>query len=170
MNVVIIAPEYRTVTGPLIFLAGPITGAPDWQQCALEYLQEKSPITVASPRRPQSLDEDFDPDEYIRQIEWEHTHLDRAAENGVTLFWLPKAARDIPGRPYAQTTRFELGEAIARHYLRGTKLVVGIEPGFPGQRYIVETMYRKAFDVPVAFSLQQACDQALHLLNEDRSA
>jgi hypothetical protein len=34
----ILPPQYVTVEGPLVFLAGPIQGAPDWQREAIALL------------------------------------------------------------------------------------------------------------------------------------
>ena len=49
------------------------------------------------------------------------------------MFWLPNEVEHVDGRSYAQTTRFELGEHFGKN---PEKLVVGIEPGFTGEKYI----------------------------------
>lgn len=68
---------------PAIFLAGGITGCPDWQAETVKRLGEYD-IVVLNPRRA-----DFpvdDPDAAEEQISWEHMHLRRA---DVILFWFP---------------------------------------------------------------------------------
>lgn len=47
---IILVPDYVDVKGPLIFLGGPIQGAPDWQSRAIEHIQKSAPdINIASP-------------------------------------------------------------------------------------------------------------------------
>lgn len=69
---------------PAVFLAGGITGCPDWQQEARRLL-EASPCVVLNPRRP-----DFpigEPSAAWFQIDWEFRHLRKAK---AVLFWFPK--------------------------------------------------------------------------------
>ncbi len=64
-----------------IFLAGGITGCPDWQQDMRRRLDQTS-LTLINPRRA-----DFpigDPGAAQDQIKWEHEHLHRAS--GI-MFW-----------------------------------------------------------------------------------
>jgi hypothetical protein len=66
-----------------VFLAGGITGCPDWQAEAIDILAE-SDLVLLNPRR-----KDFpihDPTAAQHQIEWEHNHLRRATAR---LFWFP---------------------------------------------------------------------------------
>jgi hypothetical protein len=66
-----------------VFLAGGITGCPDWQQRMVSLLS-KSDMILLNPRR-----ENFpihDPDAAVEQITWEHNHLRRA---DAILFWFP---------------------------------------------------------------------------------
>ena len=163
MNKIIIAPNYIEVEGPLVFLAGPIQGAPDWQSEAIEILKTIKPVHIASPRRPVKILGDFAEKDYHAQVEWEHHYLDYAARHGVTLFWLANAVEHIPGRPYAQTTRFELGEAVARHYLSGINVVVGIEKGFSNERYLRKTIMAKAPDIPILDSLEEICRASVEM-------
>lgn len=71
-------------SGKSIFLAGGITGCPDWQQEMRTLLQDTN-LTLLNPRR-----KDFpidDPTAVEGQIKWEYNHL-RAAS--AILFWFPK--------------------------------------------------------------------------------
>lgn len=163
---ILIPPKYEKITGPLIFLAGPIQGAPDWQKEAIEILKNLTPdIHIASPRRSIESRGQFPEKDYHEQVEWEHHYLDYAAKNGVILFWLAKEAENISGRAYAQTTRFELGEAVARHYIKGIKVVVGIEKGFSNERYLRKTIAAKAQDIPLLDNLADTCKTAIKLIS-----
>ena len=112
----------------LIFLAGPIQGAVDWQQEAAAHIQSINPnLLIANPRRPLNIDHDFTEDMYMEQVDWETQHLRHASRWGVILFWLAKESVHFCNRAYAQTTRFELGEWKERHCRDNVKLVVVIE-------------------------------------------
>src|SRR5262245_33721694 len=105
-------PGYPNLAGPLVFLAGPIQGAPDWQSQAVSALAGLAPgLHVANPRRVYLPGQfEFDP-----QVDWETHHLRRAAADGVILFWAAKEVEHDCARAYAQTTRFELAEWKVRH-------------------------------------------------------
>lgn len=158
---VLIAPTYRDINDPVIFLAGPIQGAPDWQREAIALLEPTPGIQVASPRRSKSRPKDFDDEMYRAQVDWEHHYLDRAADEGVILFWLAREQTHRCDRAYAQTTRFELGEMTARHCQSGVRMVVGVDDGFSNARYIRYTLSKKAPGIPVLDSLSAACAQAV---------
>jgi hypothetical protein len=156
----LLPPTVVPFEGPLVFLAGPIQGAPDWQSEALRLLANAAPtLHVASPRRAY-LPGEFD---YAAQVDWETRHLRRAAERGVVLFWLAREVLSHPGRAYAQTTRFELAEWKVRHERDGAKLVVGIENGFTGERYIRRRLSQDCPAVPLVDSLAEACRLAAEL-------
>jgi hypothetical protein len=161
-------PTYRDVTGPLVFLAGPIQGAPDWQGEALAILGPVPGLHVASPRRDLPGKREFTEGLYNEQVDWEHFHLERAGQDGVVLFWLAREVVHHCDRAYAQTTRFELAEAVTLHRCKGTKVVVGIEEGFTGARYLRRTLTRKAPGIPVGSSLLWTCEAAIALTLETR--
>jgi nucleoside 2-deoxyribosyltransferase-like protein len=155
-RVVLIPPEQRELTGPVVFLAGPIQGTADWQSRAIERLGTLAPsLHVASPRRDR-LSEDFD---YVEQYDWETMHLRRAAQDGVVMFWLAKETTHHPERAYAQTTRAELFEWKVRHERDGSRLIIGIEEGFSGARYIRHRFAQDCPDVPILDSLERTCRQ-----------
>lgn len=106
----------------VIFMAGGITGCPDWQTQVIE-----SMITKADHRRPPRSDrlvminprrENFDitkgSDE--AQIEWEHRHI---AMSDWVFFWFPKDGK-------CMITLFELGVMLGS----GKKIRIGVEPGY----------------------------------------
>lgn len=166
MSTVLLPPQIVTVDGPLIFLAGPIQGAPDWQSHAIRRLKAAAPdVTIASPRREYPPDE-FD---YAAQVNWETHYIRLAAQQGVILFWLAREALVLPDRCYAQTSRFELADWKVRHERDGVRLVVGIEDGFSGERYIRQRFGQDCPQVPIISSLDQACDAAVDLVRRGSS-
>jgi hypothetical protein len=160
----IVASEYVPIDGPLIFLAGPIQGADEWQNNAIDLIRAAAPdLSVASPRRSIRHFGEFIRDMYNEQVDWETHHLRRSAENGVILFWLAKESEHRCDRSYAQTTRFELAEWKVRHERDGAKMVVGLEDGFTGHKYIARRFSQDCPEVPMCNSLQDTCYQAIRL-------
>jgi hypothetical protein len=158
---VIRPPETLEEDGPLIFLAGPIQGTHDWQARAIRLLCAKAPgVNIASPRRPRT-GPDF---VYAEQVDWETCQLARAGKDGVILFWLAKEQEHDAKRAYAQTSRVEIGEWMSAAARGEAKLVVGIEEGFTGGRYIRHRLAQMCPQVPVASDLEAACEAALRLL------
>jgi hypothetical protein len=156
----IVPPDYPEVAGPLVFLAGPIQGAPNWQAEAIRRLGGLDPaIHVANPRR------DYLPGEFVydQQVDWETHHLRRAGAAGVILFWLADEAAHDCGRAYAQTTRFELAEWKVRHERDGANLVIGLGPRFTGAKYIRRRFAQDCPRVPLCATLDEACRHAAAL-------
>lgn len=150
------------MTRPVIFLAGPIQMAQDWQKEAFEIIKKLNRrVIIASPKREYKA-EDFD---YGKQVDWETFHLRRAASKGTIMFWLPKESYKINGRAYVQTSRIELGEWKVRHERDGTKLTVGIEPGFSGEKYIRRRFGQDCPEVPIFDNLADTCYSAVELAN-----
>ncbi len=150
---------------PVMFLAGPIQGVEDWQAEAIKILEQIPGFVIASPRRPNiSIKGDLEEKDYKEQVDWEHYFLGSARGYGVTLFWLAREKMHDCTRSYAQTTRFELGEAMANHVLTGAKLVVGIEDGFTNARYIRLTLGKKAPSVTICDNLYATCFAALNAI------
>jgi hypothetical protein len=160
---IIFPPKYEKVEGPLIFIAGPIQGAMNWQKLAIEIIRSMdSEINIACPRRV--LDREKDKKfVYEEQVDWETHYLNRAGANGAIMFWLAKEFRHTCERAYAQTSRFELGEWKTKHQLRGIKLTVGIEEGFTGARYMKRRLSQDCPDVPVLSNLEETCRKAVEL-------
>lgn len=160
VHLTLFPPTYAPIEGPLVFLAGPIKGAPNWQADAISWFAENAPdITLASPRRfDRSIEFDYE-----TQVDWETFHLRHAAKHGVILFWLAKEVANVPGRAYAQTSRFELAEWKIRSERDGVKLVVGIEAGFTGERYIRQRFSQDCPAVPLTTTLLDTCMTAAKL-------
>jgi hypothetical protein len=163
VSVVVFPPVIEPVAGSLVFLAGPIQGAPDWQTDAIRWFAEHAPgIAVASPRR-RDRSREF---QYAEQVDWETHYLRRASACGVILFWLARETEVVQGRAYAQTSRFELAEWKVRHERDGVRLAVGIEDGFSGSRYIRHRFAQDCPRVPIVSSLAEVCAAAAELAND----
>jgi hypothetical protein len=162
-GIIILPPDYQDFSGKLVFLAGPIQGAPDWQAEAIQLIQNLAPeVNIASPRKVY-LDKTF---EYAAQVDWETYHLRKAAQTGAIMFWLANEAQHFPERAYAQTSRFELGEWKAKCEQTGAKLIVGIEEGFSNARYIRHRLAQDCPQVPLCQTLVETCKTTLLLLND----
>lgn len=132
------APELDTFTTlePTLFLAGGITGCPDWQQEVVTLLAD-TPLVLFNPRR-----ENFpmhDPSAANAQITWEHAYLRRAE---AILFW-------FPSETLCPITLYELGA-----WSMTTKpLFVGVHPDYQ-RRHDVEIQTRLVRpDVGIVYSL-----------------
>jgi len=165
-----IPPDYYESNNPLIFLAGPIQGAPRWQNKAVEILNKaNNSIEIASPRyigEEEEIIGNWAPNiTSQQQIDWETYHLKKAGENGVILFWLSKEERHYCERAFAQASRFELGEWKQKHLSNNAKLVVGIDPSFSGRGYIKYRLSKECPDIPIESTLEKTCYSALELLS-----
>lgn len=150
-KMILFPPDYPNLNSfePVIFLAGPIQGAEDWQTAATKMVRHRA--TTANPRRPEFHSGDFD-----SQVKWETYWLNRA---DAIVFWLAPEHEHLCERAYAQTTRFELGEwsLKAPH-----KISVGADPKFPGLRYL-KTRFQhtmKIFD-SLEKTVEHAVDRAM---------
>lgn len=147
----IVSPERKEVEGAAIFLGGSITGAEDWQSEAVNLIINHA--NVFNPRRPWfGTAEDREPDKpdiFVEQADWELDHLEKA---DVVLFWLPK---DTWGR----TSRFEIGRITGQ----GKPIVVGIEEGFPGERYLRYVLEHR-LGLKTHRTLQETCREAVGLI------
>ncbi len=141
--------------GPLVFLAGPIQGALDWQKEASSIISPH--FHVASPRTSAW---ETGLITYEQQVDWETRYLMLASKRGGILFWLAKEAVHDCNRAYAQTTRFELGEWIAKYALGDRKIIlsVGIEEGFTGAKYIRRRLSQDCPQLTIHSDLKSTCD------------
>ena len=154
---------------PLIFLAGPIKSAPNWQEEAVELLFSKERnLTIASPRSEIRKSNSYLAwrDNYIfsRQREWEWYCMDIASKKGVLLFWLPGEEKHHCDKPYAAITRMELGQWMTRYKQDNSlKLCFGGERSFPEMRTIKYDLSLHAPDMKIHTTLKETCDEALRL-------
>jgi hypothetical protein len=153
----ILPPNYLDVSGPVVFLAGPIQGA-NWQPTAIEYLQKTTlELNIACPRRDYLANEFI----YEKQVDWETYYLRKAAHTGVIMFWLAKELVHFCDRAYGQTSRFELAEWKVRYERDNVKLVLGIEEGFSGSRYIRRRFAQDCPNIAIYSTLEETCQQVV---------
>ena len=137
------------VKGKAVFLAGGITGCPDWQQ-DMRRLLRGTDLILLNPRR-----KDFpigDPNAAREQITWEHNQLRMA---GAILFWFPHET-------ICPIVLYELGA-----WSMTTKpIFVGVHPDYQ-RRQDVEIQTRLARpEVEVCYSLEDLAQQARGLIDE----
>lgn len=163
---------------PLIFLEGPIQGAPDWQAEAIGWLQENHPaIHIASPRSPmweKSLSSEEAAVLFDIQQDWEHDYINYALNHGVALLWGEKEEVHHPERAYAQTSRVELGVTLISAVIRQragfgkygpVRFAVGLDPVFSNRNYISK-MLSKRFCLPVHSTLENTLEAAIDIIDE----
>ena len=171
MNRLIIPKTYLPkVYAPLIFLAGPIRSAPNWQDEAIEILFSQEPnLIIASPRRGirdniskyvMKGEENYFP----RQRAWERHYLDLASKNGAILFWLPGEEKHDCNKVYGAMTRVELGEWMTNYrHDTSVKFCIGTDGKFPEMNTIEYDLNLDAPDKKVFNSLEETCTEALRL-------
>jgi len=119
-----------------IFLAGGITGCPDWQTEMVERLSDVA-LTILNPRRKNfPID---DPDEGIIQITWEYNALKLA---DFILFWFCKAT-------LCPIVLYELGAWS----MTDKPIFIGIEPGYKRENDVrIQTRLARS-SVPIVNNL-----------------
>ncbi len=140
------APEYDKLAtfeeskDIIVFMAGPAQGCENWQEEFMEKIQKElkeiktsKNIVLCSPRRLEKPKNFV----YEEQVEWESFYLGKASKQGLIIFWFAKETEKIPGRSFARTSRFEIGEWFAKSQITpGIKMIIGRENGFEGFEYI----------------------------------
>ena len=155
---------------PLIFLVGPIKGAPFWQDKAIELIHSQNPeIYVVSPSnkvRPEYIMEQMTGDNarFLRQTLWERYYLELAAKKGSIVAFLPKEVEHLCGHAYARDTRGELGEfrGIMR-YDKKFPLVIGAEKGFDGFSVLKDNFSVVCPGLKFFSSLEETCSEGVKL-------
>jgi hypothetical protein len=144
----IVAPEEfcsgEKDTAPSVFLAGGISGCPEWQSEVMAALADAG-VILLNPRRPDYRDE---PDAARAQIAWEFVHLRRA---DAILFW-------FPCETLCPITLFELGAWS----MTNKPLLVGTHPGYKRRLDVEAQLALVRPDVTIADSL----DSLIALLRE----
>jgi hypothetical protein len=132
------APRDFDGVGMSIFLAGGVTGCPDWQS-ELASLLPTLDITALNPRR--SRFDVSDDSMTVEQIEWEFRHLRRAS---AIAFW-------FPAESVCPIALFELGAWSERT----TPLLVGTHPRYPRRRDVIEQLRLARPSVSIVSSLDE---------------
>lgn len=158
------APDYRhpdfynvDKVGPKIFLAGGITGCPEWQDEVIEFLKAWSTqnnikdFFIFNPRRKNfPID---DPTAAHKQIKWEIDHLELA---DYVTFWFAKET-------IQPIVLFELGRWVMRK-----PIYVGMHAEYPRWKDVYEqvTQITKNYEFPFAYSLQAHKEQIADLIRK----
>jgi hypothetical protein len=163
--------DFHPVSGaPVIFLAGPIHGAPPWQPAAYDVIARSGEeFVVATPRRFHS------PTHYRakatdgrrhfhRQRAWERYYMDLAARQGCILFWLPRPAGKLDGMVYGATTRYEIGLWSSRYSRDNTiGLTVGTDGKFPTVHTIAYDLEKEMGDAGLHDTLKRTVEAAMEI-------
>jgi hypothetical protein len=155
---------------PLIFLAGPIRSAPNWQDDAIKILFSKEQnLIIASPRKSVgSFSQKYivkgNQDYFPRQRAWERHYLDIASKYGSIMFWLPEEEEHHCEKAYGAMTRVELGQAMTNYrYNKNFKFCVGSDGNFSELSTILYDLSLDAPDKEVFHTLEETCEEALRL-------
>ena len=171
MSGLIIQKRYLDIKeNPLIFLMGPIRGAPLWQDEAIKIITEKdNKIFIASPRR--EINPAIEPyllsgeeDYFKRQRAWERHYLDRARKAGAVLCWLPEEAQHDCKKAYGAMTRLEIGQMITHlAYDGSTRFCIGSEGKFSELNTILFDLSLDAPWIKLQPTLEATCFEALRI-------
>lgn len=119
-----------------IFLAGPITGAPNWQvdmACELIKLNQNDlhSTLICNPRR-----KTYDSFDFGYQVHWDQIHLQNC---NIVLFYIPPATDTNIGDGYAKTTMYELAEMVhTSKYRPDVRIIIAMYPEHPMFEYVKE--------------------------------
>ena len=143
------APHKVEVNKKSIFLAGGITGCPDWQKKVVEKIKDLD-IVIYNPRRA-----DFDISDTNAskiQIEWEHNMLRKA---DVISFWFCKET-------IQPITLYELGA----HTVTSKPLIIGMDKGYERREDVeIQTKLERP-DTEFVYSLKDLSNRIFKLFNE----
>jgi hypothetical protein len=133
------APEFRIRS---LFLAGGITGCPEWQTEMIQHLQETN-LYIYNPRRTNFPI--HDPTAAVAQIAWEHHHLKRA--HAISFWFCKETIQPI--------VLFELGK-----WYQHKKIFIGMDPEYP-RRQDVEIQTQLDRSIPIAYRLEDLAQQII---------
>jgi hypothetical protein len=162
--------ELRT---PVIFLAGPVLSAPNWQDEAVKILSEhESGLIIVSPRR--GIRNEIakyvatgDKNYFPRQRAWERHYLDIASKIGCIMFWLPGEQIHNCNKVYGSTTRLELGEWITNYrYDNSVRFCIGSDGNFPDLDIIEYDLSLDAYHKIISKSLEETCEEAFRIATQ----
>lgn len=147
-NLLILSDGYALA--PSLFLAGGITGCPDWQSEIVEIMQHKSELEDFCVFNPRRVNFPIDDSSAARkQIEWEHDQLRLVS---TILFWFPRET-------LCPITLYELGAWS----MTDKRMVVGVHPNYK-RRQDVEIQTRLARpDIHMVYSLPDLVNDLVRL-------
>lgn len=129
---------------PRIFLAGGITGCPDWQAIAVQQFKDL-PGEIYNPRRDNfPID---DPTAAKTQIVWEYEHLHKA--DHILMWFCQDTIQPI--------VLYECGYHLARGRLCRFNLFIGIEPGYSRESDVRIQAELSGYSLPIPHTLEALC-------------
>ena len=171
MGLIIPNVHVGNVYAPLIFLLGPIRGAPNWQDDAVEYILSRKPtLVVASPRRgtgdkiPKYNPINGNNNHFPRQRAWERYYLEIARKKGCGMFWLPGESEHNCDKSYGAMTRLELGQLMTSYKQdHSTRFCIGTDGKFSEFDTIAYDLSLDAPDKKIFSTLEETCDEAMRI-------
>lgn len=143
------APKNVETSLKKLFIAGSITGAPNWQKEVVDKIKDLD-IAVYNPRRANfPID---DPDASLEQITWEHKYLNKA---DLISFWFSKETM-------APIVLYELGA----HSKTSKPIIVGMDPDYKRRQDVeIQTKLERP-DVPVVYSLDNLVEEIFKITSQ----
>lgn len=89
--------------------------------------------------------------------------MERAARDGVIMFWLARETRHRCDRTYAAQMRFDLGEWAVKSSIGLARIVVGFERGFTGGPHLQRRFTTSYPYVPICRTVGQTCAVAVEI-------
>ncbi len=136
----------ETLNSPKVFLAGSITGCPDWQSEFLSKLEKdlsSCDFTIYNPRRSNFV---MAPGIEEEQIVWGYKHLKEA---DCIVFWFSKDS-------LGPIVLYELGRWANSS---NKKVFIGVEEGYPRKNDVVIQTELSRPSIEVVFSLENLLEQ-----------
>ena len=134
----ITAPEKTYTNKTSVFLAGGITGCPNWQKQAIEKLEDTD-LAIYNPRR-----DFFDPKNAKEQIAWENWALFQA---DIFSIWFSGCNQTQP------ICLYELGKYLQIFSLE--KVVIGTHPDYPRRFDVEQQLLHVDPNIPISLSLEE---------------
>lgn len=134
---------------PSLFVAGAITGAPEWQTEIIKEFKDLDMI-VYNPRGANFPIND--PNAAYEQIKWEYDMLRKAS---MILFWFCKETM-------GPIVLYELGAWS----MTNKPIVIGMDPGYSRRQDVeIQTMLVRP-EIKIVYTLKTLADQVINLYNQ----
>ena len=143
------SPEIYKKKEKALFLAGGITGCPNWQQELVDLLSNEN-ISILNPRRKKYPTNN--PNIEKEQITWEYNHLRKA---DAISFWFPKET-------LCPIVLYELGA-----WSKSDKTIfVGVHPEYKRKQDVIIQTGLARPEVEIVYSLQALSEQIKYWINK----
>jgi hypothetical protein len=171
VNLILPKNYVQNIDSPLIFLAGPIKGAPSWQNEAVKIIHSLEPnFFVASPSRRMGKEVagyvvSGDSNYFQRQRAWEWHYMSLAAKKGCILFWLPGEIQHSCDKSYAFMTSNEFGHWTAYKQWEQVNLAIGRDGNFREWSTLEFDLKKKVPEMitNIKETLEDTCKEAIKI-------